>query len=394
MTHRLNLIIAMLCMALLPAMGQNQRKEFVLNKDNNFKQKERLSFCNLTVSAKPSHDNESADIEITIDNTSDGALILFQDSQGWSGVKNIYSPKIKAVNKEAEKNFERDGILGYRNLDYITVYDCNENKPLEFKRRLVAERDNGPIEIELPVYTGLVKSRNKNSQQINEVRLNGLERLSMTIIVELGPDEEFEALKQQCEEFVAKMQDIPCFCTNKNHKPDVKGDAEMQLQALYNKIEEVSSQKQAKTDDESVTVPYDELIKKINDAFAAVEEKDCGNHGSKSSSTRQDDPKKPKTRQCSQCGRDLPLSKFKNGKRYLKTCSDCRNDLPAPTKKTCKNNIIPALESILKDVNSGKKTNALSKADRLAQEAKGLPDYNTFKDKIARIRNNISRKVK
>ena len=374
MTQRLNLLIILFCLTIITAVGQTQRKEFVLNKDNRFKHTERLSICNLTVKAHPNHDGESAEIEIAIYNTTDGVLILFQESQGWKGVKSINSPKIRAVNKEAEKNFERDGIQGYRNLEQITVFDINENMPLRFKRPLVVNRDDEPLELELHVYTAMVKSRDKTTQLINEVKLNSHERLPMTIIVELGPDKELEELKVLSEEFVSKMKETPCFCTNSAHTPDVKGEAEKRLQELKNRIKAACSKRLEVNNDESVSQPYDELINRINNAFAGVEEKDCGIHKKpKKDETTHKDPKVKKPRK--------PKSK---------------NDDPSDIKpqRTCKDNIIPSLEGILKRVNNGNKANALTNASRLVNEAKGLSDYNACQGKINQIYKKIQSKVK
>ena len=377
-------ILSCLCMASMPCLADNQEIEITLNADNEFTQTADLNCGIITVSATPSSNRETARVTIGLENTTTNfGLLLFN--------MNYNDKQRKKLKNEAFYEIVTDN----ESLKYGTEYVNNLSRNVFIDTRdattiplngLASVPSLEPKVVTIPIYTCIIEKRDKNTSEPKKLKLIDLNTFELKITVELGPDEEFEELVQECNDLIAEI-DSAVFCTNAKHKPSL----ESQKKKYADKVKEQKNKVRRFANDHGVSSrnlseKYTDLIESLDKAYDDKVESadDCGKH-----SVIVDPPQT--TRRCSKCKRDLPLSAFK-GKS--KTCKDCQKSVgPGPVPKpTSASTVLANLQRIYKELDNGKykgnKKAALAEAQKWYNEATKLPGSKT-KDAAIREYNKI-----
>ena len=225
MTRQFIALFSFLCLSVLSAFADNQEIAINLNPGNNYAETVNLKdMAEMVVMALPTNDNESAHIVVQLKNTTG-------DSSGLLMFNVKYTEKeTKDLKKEFFKIEWPDWLKARNTLKATTglkpkvhFIDLGDSSilPLQIPDY---KKNNNSFKIALTLYGCKITDRDKNTAQPKKVKINSEYSFPINILVELGPDTEFEALKDKCEAFVQEINK-KTFCpfdTHKKHKTAIR----------------------------------------------------------------------------------------------------------------------------------------------------------------------------
>lgn len=388
MTRNLITLFSFLCLSALTSVADNQEIEVTLNPSNNYSDTINLKdMAELVVNVTPNNDNETARITVELkNNTAGDGLLLFKENYTEKETKNLKNEFFKI---EWIDWLKTDGRLqktpGLK--QKVFFIDHGETKALPLQMTTVNK--NG-TQLTLAIYGCLIKDRDKNTAQPSKVRIRAREVFPIKVNVELGPDTEFEAFKQQCEDFILTIRE-KTFCPSDNHQRKHKD--------LQGQLEEFANQCKAKrTEIERFAFDHNGIMKAnitgtkyqqlINDLQQAYDDK--------MRDVRSEDPScikscGPDAKTCGQCGKVIGSGKGQCHYKGSHPVCETHNKLIGTGKKnSCtKNHPLPPplhgitwskanaqLDNIYKQHNRGKinSKQAKSQAQSIVNQAKGATD--------------------
>lgn len=399
MIRRILSILFLLGLSTLTAFADNQEIEINLSEKNGYSDTTALrDAADLYVTAIPDNSNEKAQIKLEIKNqTEKFGLLLFDNSYTEKDTKSK-NWKNEFFEINWENTLKNKGPVEATTdlTQHVFFIDLSETCILPIQKII----DESGAEINLAIYLCEIEKRNKKTQQPQKVKMKFDEIHPIKINLELGPDTEFEQLKEDCNAFIKTINNwsfCPCegACKKKNHHPNLEGQIEnlrTKMNAKVDDIRKIARSHGILVDVELKKTKYQPLIDDIQQAFKAKVDdlnpeklkkcKDC---------------KGPST--CNTCGK--PLGKGKGGTCTGKHCKIC--GIMIKKGDNCgrhDNNITwsqarQKWEDIYQDLKNKKITckAAKSKASLIYNQVKNQPDDGN-KVKATRSYNNIMGKCK
>lgn len=390
MTQRIIALFSFFSMLAMVAHAQIQEVEINLNEKNGYSDTTSLGeACELYVTAIPDVNNDQAHIKLEIKNTTGKyGLLLFdknyteKDTKSKDWKKEFFEIKWDDSFKRNHKEVKAtDGLT-----QSVFFIDLSQTLPIPIQKTV----SNSGDEITLAIYVCEIEKRNKKAQP-NRVKMKFDEIYPIKINLELGPDTEFEQLKEECETFIKKTINnwpfCPCEggsnCKMKKHHPNRDGQSknlEHEVNIKKKHISDIAGNHGILVREAIKDTKYQPLMDDLDQAFKAKVE-DFFNHPEKYKKCK--DCKPPHT--CNTCGK-LPG----NGKKGTCTgyhCKVCKVMISKGKEYCKKHRPVPPItwkkalekwETIYKNLKNKKKNytcqRAKQEADAIYNQVNGKPD--------------------
>lgn len=389
MTQRFISLFSFLCLLAMAAFADNQEIEINLNEKNGYSDTTSLrDAADLYVTAILDNSNDQAQIKLKIKNqTEKYGLLLFNRNYTEKDTKSKdWKKEFFEINWENMlKN--KGPVEATTDLTQPVFFiDLSETCVLPIQKII----GNGEAEITLAIYVCEITKRNKQSQP-QKVKMKFDEIHPIKINLELGPDTEFELLKEGCDDLIKTINNLsfcPCEggsdCKMKKHHPNLDGqvkELEQRVGQKNKEIRDIARNHGSLVNKEIEKSKYQPLIDDIQKAFNAKVE-DITNHPEKLKKCKY--CSLPRT--CKTCGKPLGNGKKGTctGNHPLNHCKKCRKviskgatyceDCKGITWKQAKQE----WEDIYKNLKNKKKNYTCQKAKRDAgaiyKKVKGQPD--------------------
>lgn len=386
MIQRITALFSFLCLLTMAAFADNQEIEINLNGQNGYSDTTALREADLYVTAILDNSNDQAQIKLKIKNQSEKyGLLLFNRNYTEKETKS------KDWKKEFfEINWE-DALKNKGPLEATTdltqpvfFIDLSETCVLPIQKII----GNGEAEITLAIYLCEIHKRNKQSQP-QKVMMKFDEIHPIKINLELGPDIEFEQLKEECDAFIKTINNwsfCPCEggrnCKMKKHHPNLdeqKKELEQKVSQKTDHIRDIARNHGILVNKEIEKSKYQPLIVNIQQAFNDKDE-DITNHPEK---LKKCIDCTPSPRTCKTCGK--PLGNGKKGTCTGYHCKVCEVMISKGKEYCKKHRPVPPItwekalkkwEAILIDLKYNRITckNAKKTANTIYIQVKDKPD--------------------
>lgn len=316
-------LLFLLGLTTLTAFADNQEIEINLSEKNGYSDTTALrDAADLYVTAILDNSNEKAQIKLEIKNqTEKYGLLLFDKSYTEKDTKSKdWKNEFFEINWENTlKN--KGPVEATTNLtQHVFFIDLSETCTLPIQRII----DENGAEINLAIYLCEIEKRYKQTQQPQKVKMKFDEIHPIKINLELGPDTEFEQLKEDCDAFIKTINNwsfCPCEggCKMKKHHPNIEGQIENLKTKMNEKVDDIRKIARSHgilVDVELKKTKYQPLIDDIQQAFKAKVEDIKPEKLKKCIDCK---PIPPST--CKTCGK--PLGNGKNGTCTGRHCKKC-----------------------------------------------------------------------
>ena len=315
MIRRIIALFSFLGLLSMVALADTQELEINLNEQNGYSDTTALrDAADLYVTAILDYGNDQAQIKMEIKNqTEKYGLLLFN--------RNYTEKETKSKDWKKEffeiswdSNLKNKGpVEATTDLSQPVFFiDLSETCVLPIQKII----GNGEAEITLAIYLCEINKRNKQSQP-QKVKMKFASFHPVKINLELGPDTEFEQLKEECDAFIKTINNrsfCPCEgggnCKMKKHHPNLDGqikELEQSVSQETDHIRDIARNHGILVNKEIEKSKYYPLIVDIQQAFNAKVE-DITNHPEK---LKKCNECTPPVRKCKICGK--PLGNGKNG---------------------------------------------------------------------------------
>ena len=386
MTRRFIALFSCLSLLVMAAHADHQAIEINLNVQNGYSDTTALKEADLYITAIPDDSNDQAQIKLEIKNQSEEFGLLLFD-RGYTE-KDTKSKDWK--NQYFEINWD-DQLKNNGPVEATTslnqpvfFIDLSETRVLPVQMII----GNGGTEFNLAIYLCKIEKRNKKNQsQPQKVKMKFSEIHPIKINLELGPDTEFEQLKEECDAFIRTISNwsfCPCEggsgCKMKKHHPNLNGqmkELEQIVSQKNNHIRDIARNHGMVVNKEIEKSKYQPLIDDIQQAFNAKVE-DITNYPEKLKKCKycKHEPK----RKCKTCGNPLGNGN-NNGTCTGYHCKVCKVMI-SKGKEYCKKHDITwkqagqKWEAILIDLKYNRITckNAKKTANTIYIQVKDKPD--------------------
>lgn len=228
--------------------------------------------CNIFVTKGNTDDNGNTPITVAIENTRENeAILVFHVAYNEDDLKKRFQPKT-TFDKQFPGGKQAHVIERCENLgkDIIILPSDQATLPLN----LQATNNDEPLNVTLPLY--LAKFEMKKGKY-KKVELQEKEVYALQIDVEMGPNKEFLALEERCDNLVKDIAK-KSFCNNPKHNPsleDQESDCTQQIKDLVNEIDQAIKSHDLKPSDNGYA-KYAKLKEKLSNI--TFKERDCGKH--------------------------------------------------------------------------------------------------------------------
>ena len=406
MIRRFISLFSFVCLLAMAAHADRQAIEINLNQQNEYCDTNALKEADLYVTAIPDNSNDQAQIKLEIKNQSEGfGLLLFDrgytekdtKSKDW---KNQYFE----INwdDELKNNGPVEATTGLN--QPVFFIDLSETRVLPVQMII----GNGGTEFNLAIYLCKIEKRNKKNQsQPQKVKMKFSEIHPIKINLELGPDTEFEQLKEECDAFIRTINNwsfCPCEggsgCKMKKHHPNLDGQMKELEQIVSQKIihiRDIARNHGMVVNKEIEKSKYQPLIDDIQQAFNAKVE-DITNYPEKLKKCKECKPAP-----CNKCGKPLGNGKKgtctgyhckKCGVMIYKKATYCRNcHQPGPITWNQARQKWEAIYTKVKNNKNYTCQQAKNEAGAIYDQVKNQPDDGN-KDKAMRSYKNIKKYCK
>ena len=408
MTRRIIALFSFLCLLAMAAHADRQAIEINLNMQNGYSDTTALrDAADLYVTAILDNSNDQAQIKLKVKNqTEKYGLLLFNrnyteketKSKDWK--KSFFEINWEDALRRKGPVEETTGLT-----QPVFFIDLSETCILPIQKTI----DNGETEFNLAIYLCEINKRNKQSQP-QKVKMKYEVIHPIKINLELGPDTEFEQLKEGCDDLIKTINNwsfCPCeggsSCKMKKHHPNLEGqvkELESKVSGMRDHISDIARKHGYMVNKEIEKSKYQPLIVDIQQAFNTKVEY-ITNHPEKLKKCKACTP--PRLRTCGTCSK--PLGNGKNGtctgNHSLNHCKKCGKvinkgatyceDCKGVTWKQAKQK----WEAIYQDLKYKRITckDAKKKADAIYNQVKNQPDDGN-KDKAMRSYKNIKKYCK
>ncbi len=402
MTQRIIALFSFLSLLAMAAHADRQAIEINLNVQNGYSDTIALrDAADLYVTAIPDNSNEKAQIKLEIKNQTEKGLLLFDKSYTEKDTKSKDWKKEFFEINWGDRLKNKGPVEATTDLtQHVFFIDISETCALPIQKII----DSSGAEVNLAIYVCEIEKRHKQTQQPQKVKMKYDEIHPIKINLELGPDTEFEQLKEECETFIKKTINnwpfCPCEggsnCKMKKHHPNRDGQSknlEHEVNIKKKHISDIAGNHGILVREAIKDTKYQPLMDDLDQAFKAKVE-DFFNHPEKYKKCKDCTP----PNKCKKCGKLLGTG---NGGTCTGIhCKKCRVMINKGTLCDKCSGISweqarEKWEAIYEDLKHNRISckDAKSKALSIYNQVKNPPDVGN-KDKAMRSYNHIKNKCK